>query len=365
MTKHAQLVATIASPSGLASADAPRVLHWPGRRLLTQRSDAELITLDLQTPLANPLPEVRFPAPWPRRFGTAAVSPNQDVAVFAGLHAVHLVQATGATRWKLHHNCWCASCSQSHLSADEYLHDDSHSHSESGSSAFSSDGSLVWAHILGPLGSTSETDEGQELWIAADAKNGTITGRAETMTVASNSQHTSHPDPTQMGISIGEGEEGSPILWGQISDHSLTIRPIGMERILLDISPTGQQLLTTPVGQWSLAIHSTINSSISQNLDALGAVPHHPMNNRGKGRVYWDYEAAFIDENTIIAGTSESDAPYGEPRHWMVETQELSVVDQITYPITVSGPARSAGDGIWYTVSNDGEAVHLWRLSQA
>lgn len=196
-----------------------------------------------------------------------------------------------------------------------------------------------------------------------DARNGQVLGRSETMTTASSSEHTPHPDPTQMGLSVGEGEEGSPVLWGRWDGAELTTRHLGIERILLDVSPAGRHLLTVPVGQWSLALHDVQDGSVQQKLEAAGIVPEHPENTDG-GRVYWDYEAAFLYEDTIIAGTSECDAPYGTIRHWVVNARQMSLSTEITYPFPVWGPPRSAGDGVWYTVSKEGAEVHLWQLTQ-
>ena len=81
-------------------------------------------------------------------------------------------------------------------------------------------------------------------------------------------------------------------------------------------------------------------------------------------RVYWDYEAAFVDEDTVVAGTSECDARYGTVRHWLVDVRGMALGGEIRYPFAVSGPARSAGDGTWYTVSKDRTSVHLWQLAK-
>ncbi|MER5474050.1 hypothetical protein ABZX90_15135 [Streptomyces sp. NPDC002935] len=50
MTIAARLVMTVAAPLDPATAEAPQVLQWPGRRLLVQRGDTELVALDLDTP---------------------------------------------------------------------------------------------------------------------------------------------------------------------------------------------------------------------------------------------------------------------------------------------------------------------------
>ncbi|MGV9772373.1 hypothetical protein [Streptosporangium sp. NPDC003464] len=95
----ARLVATATAPLDLASADGPQVLHWPGRRLLVQRGDTELAVRNLD----GDGMEVRFPALWPRRYGSVAVSPAGDLAVFAGVHALRAVDSTGAVRWEIRH----------------------------------------------------------------------------------------------------------------------------------------------------------------------------------------------------------------------------------------------------------------------
>ncbi|GHF21322.1 hypothetical protein GCM10017786_64100 [Amycolatopsis deserti] len=106
----ARLVATVPAPLAPANADAPEVVH----RMLVQRGDTELVALD-----PGSRREVRFPAPWPRRFGTATVSPRGDFAVFAGLHAVRAVDPAGSTRWEVRHACWRA-CDAMHASPAEY-----------------------------------------------------------------------------------------------------------------------------------------------------------------------------------------------------------------------------------------------------
>ncbi|MEV7595901.1 hypothetical protein AB0O91_00755 [Kitasatospora sp. NPDC089797] len=364
MTIAARLVTTITAPLDPASADAPELLCRPGRTLLVQRGDAEVVAFDVDGPDARRGSEVRFPAPWPRRFGTVAVSPARDAAVFAGVHAVRSVGASGATRWEVRHGCW-GGCPVQHASSDEYADDGGHVYPDSGSVAVSADGGLVWAHVRGPLagdGNAEEDDE--ELWVVLDAESGRVMGRVSTGTVASQSLHTPHPDPSQMGLSLGEGEEGSPVLWGRWDGRQLTAEQVGVERILLAVSPSGRRLLTVPVGQWSLLLHDLGHgSTVVGRLDAADSVPAHPRNS-GTDRVFWDVEAAFVDEDTVVAGTSECDAPYGPVRHWLVDVDGMRLLGELSYPFPVVGPARTAGSGRWYTLSKDGAPVHLWELDR-
>src|SRR3954464_8887597 len=76
----------------------PMVLLWPHRRLVTVRSNHALVAYDLDRLLSgDATPAATFPAPWPRNAsGVDAVSPDLDVAVFAGTHALHAVEPDGA-----------------------------------------------------------------------------------------------------------------------------------------------------------------------------------------------------------------------------------------------------------------------------
>nr|WP_237554954.1 hypothetical protein [Streptomyces sp. SID4948] len=361
-----------------ASAAAPQVLHWPGRagRLLVQRGDREVVTVDLGTSDPSRTSVIRFPAPWPRRFGTVAVSPDQEHVVFAGPHAVRSVDAGGATRWEVRHGCWDGSCPLLHRSFAEYADDEDHFHADSGSAMVNADGTLVWIHVRGPLAGDTDANDGaddhvaeddaddQELWLVVNAADGEVMGRVETTTVASGSEHTPHPDPTQMGLSIAEGEEDSPVLWGHWNGRHLTAEPFGIERILLGASPSGRSLLTVPVGQWSLTLQQAQDGAVLRKLDAQSALPPHP-DSTGGDRVYWDYEAAFLAEDTVVAGSSESDARNGAGRHWLVDLSSMTLTGEVSYPFPVSGPARSAGCGTWYTVSKDQTTVHIWQLGEA
>jgi hypothetical protein len=345
----ARLVATAAAPLDSASADAPQVLHWPGRRLLVQRGDTELAVRDLD----GEGTEVRFPAPWPRRYGSATVSPTGDLTVFAGVHALRAVDSTGAMRWEIRHGCWSSAlCTKAHASFSEYADDYHHGHADSGSVAFSSDGKLLWAHIRNRAG----RDINEE-WLILDPADGTVLTRADTMTVGAGSIHFPHPNPAYMGLTVGEGEESSPVLWGHWDGANLTVQRF-VEEVLLAVSPSGEHFLTTDLGQWTLYLHRAKDGSELRHLDADEAVPLPSSSN--DDRVRWDYEAAaFPYEDTAVVGTEG----YGEdPRHWLVDSHTMALRGQIAYPFPVSGPPRSAGQAAWYTGSKDQTTLHLWSL---
>ncbi|MFD4943943.1 hypothetical protein ACFWNT_15765 [Streptomyces sp. NPDC058409] len=378
----ARLVTTLAAPLDRKqdAADAPHLLRWPahpegmrpasgderpapGRRLLLQRSDTELVAVDPDTEDA---PAIRFPAPWPRRFGTCTVAPSGDLAVFSGVHALRAVDPTGAVRWEVRHGCWDGSCRTLHTTYEEYATGRSHLYADSGSAVFSADGTLVWAHIRGPVAAAGPDPEALDEWLVVDAADGRVLGRADAETVAAGSDHVPHPDPSRMGLSVGEGQDGVPMLWGRWDGEKLSVeRFCDDERVLMAVSPSGERFLTVTHYEETLGVHRIGDGSVLTELDTENAIPRHPEadpDDKDADETLWDYECGFLDEETVIAGTSERDEEYGEERHWLVSTDaaQMRVAAQITYPFPVSGGVTALGDGTWYTVSEAGDAVHVW-----
>ncbi|WP_309112886.1 hypothetical protein [Saccharothrix sp.] len=335
----ARLLETVAAPLDATSADAPEITHG----LLVQRGDAELVVRGES--------EVRFPAPWPRGYGAVAVSPAADLAVFAGLHALRAVDATGAVRWEVRHGCWSTVvCTQAHASFAEYADDRNHEHADTGSAAFSPDGKLVWAHVRNYDG-----DEIREEWLVLDSADGSVLARADTGTVGSDSWHFPLPDPTRMALTVGEGEEDSPVLMGRLDGGQLVVERFA-EEVFLAMSPSGERFLTTDPGQWSVYVHRSADGVELGEWKCDSAVPPPA----GDDRVFWDYQAGFPHDDVAVLGTG-SHAP--EPRHWCVDPTTITVRGRIAYPFPISGPPWSAGPGRWYTVAADGSAVHFWALA--
>ncbi|WP_110945664.1 hypothetical protein [Streptomyces avicenniae] len=320
MPRTARLVSTLAAPLPFSRPDeAPCLDLWPTTRLLVQRGERELAVRDLTAPATSPT--VRIPAPWPGGIGQGAVSPFGDQAVFTGPHALRAVDLTGNTRWELRHRCW-AGCA-GHTDITAYADDREHGYAGSGSACFSSDGKLVWAHIPAD-GDGGDGADWEEEWVVIDAVDGTVLGRVPTRTAAAGSHHIPHPDPAQMGLSIGEGQDGAPLRWGRWDGHAL-------------------------------ALHRTADGSVESELTTASLAPDDSS-------VYFDYDGRFLDADTLVVATVDGDDELGAARHWLVTTSPLRPTDELTYPFPVDSLPTGLGDGTWYTTSTTDNSLHLWTL---
>jgi hypothetical protein len=358
MLTQAGLVTTLPAPLPRSQAHAPQLIGLPGARMLTQRSDDELVVRRMDGGSGT----VRFPAPWPRRYGTSTVAPDGSLAVFAGVHAVRAVDPAGEVRWEIRHGCWSGgACGRMHSAFYEYADDRDHRHAEGGSAGFSADGRLVWAHIRGPLPEGPLGTETVDEWLLIDAADGRPFVRADIQAAAAGSEHVPHPDPAQMGLSIGEGQDGAPLRWGRWDGDDLHIEYFDhADLVLLGVSPSGDHLMTVNHDQDTLAVHETKNGSVTATWDAESTIAPHPETepDNDEAQLFWDWAGGFVDESTVIAGTAESDEEWGEGRHWLLRTTGTREPEQLRYPFPVSGIPTALGDGTWYTV--EGDDVHVW-----
>ncbi|WP_416976199.1 hypothetical protein [Streptomyces sp. T028] len=345
MTRTARLVATVTAPLPAPDAASVELVRLRGgRTALIQRNDDEVVVQPLDEAF-RPVEFIRFPAPWTQRFGTCAVSPDADVVVFAGTHALRAVDTSGATRWEIRHGCWVG-------------HD-------GGSAGFSVDGSLLWAHIRGPLAEGGELDsQPVDEWLLLDPQDGRVLARVDARSAAAGSDHVPHPDPRRMGLSIGEGQDGAPMRWGRWDGERLTVEYFeGLDLALLDVSPSGAHFVTVSHDQDKLALYETATGTQVAEWDVEESVPRHPDAEPENDEVWpaWDWAGGFLDDSTVVAGTVWQDEEWGEGRHWLV-ARHAPRPEPLVYPGPVTSSPATLGAGHWYTYSADHTTLSVWTL---
>ena len=364
MLAHAQLAATVPSPMPSRLVGAPVILGPPDSRVLAQRANDALIVCALDsTWRVQPGGEVRFPAPWPRDHSNWALAPDTSLAVFTGVHALQAVDAAGTVRWEVRHGCWEGPCRQLHQSHAEYANRPDHKYPKSGSAGFSVDGKLVWAHVMGPLADDEPGQHGFEEWLVIDAGNGRVLAREVTETAAEGSDHIPHPaDASQMGLSIGEGQDGAPVRWGRWADDHLAVDYIEDDVVIMHVSPSGRWLMTVSHDMRRLAIRRTygVPNLGDVELNSEAVVPRRP---EAKRKPYWEFAGGFLTVTALIASTEKTYGKPGDGRHWLIDADGTHPLTEVAYPFPVLSHPTALGGGTWSTVSDSGDALHVWTLA--
>ncbi|MFJ7070790.1 hypothetical protein [Streptomyces sp. NPDC101115] len=317
------------------------------RALLTH--ETELAVHDLSDLLAGEsAPTAVFPLPWPGwRRGAHSVSPDGTFAVFSGQRSVRAVAADGTTLWVYEHGCWDQRMDHPHTGDERKICPGI----ESGSCRISDDGRLVWAHVVDP-------EEYAEYWAVLDARDGRELARLTLESVASGSNHLSHPDGVHMGLGIGMGQDGVLVYWGRWDGERLTVHEQlndGLDRILMDVHPAHPGFLTVEHYGNDLQLHALDGELLAEaDAPAVG----------GDDEPQWDWACGFLDGDTVLATTgveyAEDPDEYGT---WLLDGRTLEVRGRVTYPTgTVDSEVRPLGDGTWLTYDRATETTHRWTL---
>jgi hypothetical protein len=161
-----------------------------------------------------------------------------------------------------------------------------------------------------------------------------------------------HPDRRTIGLSIGEGQDGSLIRWARADQGRIHLRLVpSIDRILVDVHPCGGEYLSTPHDCFpgdELVRHRFVDDAAIEGLSAWEVV--FPFGD------YWAMDAGgYLTEELIVAGTEPSE------RHVLVRRAPLGLLGTIAYPAgSTPGGILAAGAGTWLTVNDDG--VVCWTM---
>lgn len=295
-------------------------------------------------------PAAVFPVPWPGwEHGVHSVSPDGSFTVFSGQRAVRAVAVGGGTLWEYRHGCWGPELGHAHTGDDHEVCGGF----EHGSCRVSDDGRLVWAHVV--MGPGDGAAAGREYWVVLDARDGRELARLPLDSAAAGSHHLSHPDGVHMGLCIGMGQDGILLHWARWNGETLTGWDLNatMDRILADVHTGLPGFLTVEHYGADLQLHTLDGAVISE------AAPE-PAD--GEEPPYWDYSCGFVDADTVIASTVESDEEPDRARHWLLHARTLETRGTVRYPTgPVDSYVRPLGDGTWLTYDDTSATLQRWR----
>jgi len=173
-----------------------------------------------------------FPQPWPaKRLGTGfAVGPDQEFAVFMGEAAACALRPDGSRVWQLDFP----------RAADM----------ASGSVAISRDGRRTWLHVT-----AESTGEDHDHWLVVDA-DGTVLAQTTLPAYSLGSVQYTHPDGVHIGLSCGEGQDGSKVFWGRLDGAAIRWWQAEPDYSLTGLNSTGDRYLTIWHLRYDAAVYS-------------------------------------------------------------------------------------------------------------
>lgn len=332
------------------------------RRALLQNGH-ELEVYDLSEVFAGErAPAAVFPVPWPGwDRGVHSVSPDGSFAVFSGQRAVRAVSTGGETLWEYRHGCWGPEIGHPHTGDEQEVCRGL----EQGSCRVSDDGRFVWAHVVieperqdrQKQREQQEYDgqDWQEYWVVLGARDGREVARLPLDSAASGSHHLSHPDGVHMGLCIGMGQDGILLHWARWDGEKLSAWDLneGLDRILMDVHAEHPGFLTVEHYGADLRLHALDGTVLAE------AVPEPADDEQPRS---WDYASGFLDADTVIATTVESDEDPDGSRHWLLDARTLEIRGALTYPTgPVGSYVRPLGDGTWLTYDGRSETLNRWQ----
>jgi hypothetical protein len=289
-----------------------------GRWLITRRQERELLVVDggLQ-----PIWRLRLPSTWP---GIHAVTDDLSLVALSLQDGVLLLTGEGREVARFAHP------------ASRRLA------SVTGCCAFAPDQRYLWATV-------PSQGKGDELWLV-DVNQPSVVDRRLLETLMEGCEPICHPDGQTTGLSIGEGQDRSLICWVRARRGRIELRcPQSIDRILVDVHPSGREYLTVPHGTTrddDLVRHRFVDDAPIEGLSAWDTFPFGGE---------WAFAAGYLTDDLILAGVEPS------KRHVLVQREPLRLLRTMEYPGDhTPGGLVSPGAGSWLTVGDD--RLVRWRL---
>ena len=255
--------------------------------------------------------------------GSHAVSPDLRLAAISARSRVVAIDRTGRQVWEMPHPAW------------------GRGDSDRGACWFSADGRYVWAHV--------PTASGPDEWLLLDAKGGLL-GTAPLSCHSAGSRVVRHPDANRVGLSVGEGQDGSETYFGRVDGGQPFVERLDdRSRVLVSFSPDGDYFLTTPHSIGPLQLHRVVDRTVVASLEPESAFDDEEA---------FDLFGGFVSEDLLLFTAEECDDVF------VAQVPTLDNIESIAVPDRGAGEFVEAVPGGFLTSDWVSGQTTVWRLSR-
>lgn len=257
--------------------------------------------------------------------GVHGVTPDRHSVAVSASSRIALVSADGHLEWEVQHPPW------------------GQGGSVRGSCFVTDDGAYIWATVPG---------SGPDEWWLIAAASGEVAGTVALDCHAAGSEPIRHPNGRHVGLSVGEGQDGSQIYWGRIQSGQPVVAQVpGDSRVLVDVSLDGRHFLTAPHDAGPVLLHRFPDGVEEARLPITEVLEFDDA---------FDYFAGFLDTSTVLVALRERDDLL------LASAEDLSQVGWVQMPGGRAGnPVLTGGSGTFLCMDHlaGSMVLTLWELS--
>jgi hypothetical protein len=210
--------------------------------------------------------------------------------------------------------------------------------------AFSADDALLWVYV--------PDDGGPDRWIALDAETGEPRVVHELACSGQGGTQFPTPDGKSMLLDVGEGTDGSLIFRAGLGDelHRYPAR----DRVLVGLSPGGDQLMSVHHEQRDVAFHTVPDGEIRIRVPVAG------FGYRPKDAASVEWTGGFLDDDTavVVLAGENGDGPWW--RHHTVDVRTGEVTGTLPVTTVDEYDLQPLGDGSFLVTDTDGTLRRLF-----
>ncbi|MGY0006952.1 hypothetical protein [Micromonospora sp. I033] len=214
------------------------------------------------------------------------------------------------------------------------------------SCAFSADERLVWVYRPDAMALRGELDR----WLVVEAATGDLRAEAGLLSVGHGGEHFAEPDGVHMLLDVGEGQDGSRVFRGRLTETGIELRDLwDDDRTVIAFAPDGRHVMTVHHEQEDAAFHTWPDGEVAARTP-LAAFGHE----WGEANVEW--AGGYLDGDTAVVALAGEDEETEEEwhRHHLVDVRTGEIRGVFPVETRHAYDLEPLGDGTWLQTDDDG-----------